>query len=172
MRRTAVQVGAILLVAAAGLFLVLTRSIREHKVGQKSERAVRDLLAAQAAIDSFARREGAPFEPAEDHSLPAAFSEHFARLRGDAPFHREQARIARLDVFARPRPYGEPLAYYVDGPWWVLASRGPDGVLDVTPDLLTATPDPAARLDALLRLSYDPTNGVESRGDLWVSNLE
>lgn len=172
MRRTAVQVGAILLIAAAGLFLLLTRSIREHKVGQKTERAVRDLLAAQAAIESFTRREGEPFAPAEDNSLPTSFSEHFARLRGDAPFHREQGRIARLDVFALPRAYGEPLAYHVDGPWWVLASRGPDGVLDVTPDLFKTTSDPAARLDALLRLSYDPTNGAESRGDLWVSNLD
>ncbi|NUP88654.1 MAG: hypothetical protein HUU25_02405 [Candidatus Sumerlaeia bacterium] len=57
-------------------------------------------------------------------------------------------------------------AYYTDGPGWILLSPGPDGDFDVNPRTVykSELAQPSAEL---LVLSYDPTNGTISDGDLW-----
>jgi hypothetical protein len=50
---------------------------------------------------------------------------------------------------------------------WILVSAGPDRDYDISPpkvfDPSTTQPSPA-----LLRLTYDPTNGTMSNGDIWL----
>lgn len=72
------------------------------------------------------------------------------------------------DPFAQRSSVYETFAYYsistpVKG--WVLASPGPDGVFDA--DLTKYTGHQAADEEAFRDVTYDPTNGVVSRGDIF-----
>lgn len=57
-------------------------------------------------------------------------------------------------------------AYHTDGHGWILFSPGPDRRYDIVParDYDGSIPQPSPRL---LLLSYDPTNGTASAGDVW-----
>jgi hypothetical protein len=77
------------------------------------------------------------------------------------------------DPFSRrvDRPGGGTFAYWTpeSADWWILLSPGPDLSYNITLDTLntifrTPQPDPAAALRAL---TYDPTNGAISGGDIW-----
>ena len=59
-----------------------------------------------------------------------------------------------------------PYAYYTGGYGWILISAGRDGDYDIVPerDYDGRVKQPSERI---LLLSYDPTNGLESDGDLW-----
>ncbi|MDK2971306.1 MAG: hypothetical protein PWP23_1061 [Candidatus Sumerlaeota bacterium] len=170
MRRTALWLAVILAVIAVGMFTFLTRSIRSQKVNQKLEKGLGDLMGARAALEDYAKATGLPFAPAEDGSLPPEYVEHFAAMRGGQPYYRELGRYSRLDVFSPGKPYKEPLAYFVRESIWLLVSRGPDGAFQVPPTILNDETEQADLVDRLLTLSYDPTNGAESSGDLWMSN--
>lgn len=52
---------------------------------------------------------------------------------------------------------------------WILWSRGPDWEFDITLENVAALYDPAGRVpsEALIGVSYDPTNGSDSGGDVW-----
>jgi type II secretory pathway pseudopilin PulG len=85
------------------------------------------------------------------------------------------------DIFARGEEKGQPYAYRT---WdnevltvWLLVSRGPDGDLDFDETVSQGTfPGLSAsnfpNLDTLptllLQLSYDPTNGLHSNGDVFT----
>jgi len=81
-----------------------------------------------------------------------------------------------------PDPYaperGLPFAYWVpeDGKGWILLSPGPDGVYSLAPAQLETVYDTSVGQPSALLLAgsgprgaftYDPTNGIESRGDVW-----
>ncbi len=56
-------------------------------------------------------------------------------------------------------------AYYTDGKGCVISSPGPDGVYDFHPQ--NFHPGDLSMTDpAIIRLSYDPTNGIYSAGDI------
>lgn len=59
-----------------------------------------------------------------------------------------------------------PFSYHTDGPGWIIVSPGPDGVYELDPlrDYDSRTTQPS---ELLLQKSYDPTNGANSRGDVW-----
>jgi len=61
---------------------------------------------------------------------------------------------------------GTPWGYYTDGAGWILFSCMGDGHYDIRPvEMYDGTkPQPPA---SLLAVTYDPTNGASSRGDLW-----
>lgn len=69
-----------------------------------------------------------------------------------------------------PDPYapidGLPYAYHCDGQSWIVLSAGPDRVYDFDPesDFSSSETMPSKKL---LFKTYDPTNGLESRGDVW-----
>jgi type II secretory pathway pseudopilin PulG len=73
------------------------------------------------------------------------------------------------DPFSPER--GATYVYYATKPkdtdGWILVSPGPDRDYDISPpkvfDPSTTQPSPA-----LLRLTYDPTNGTMSNGDIWI----
>lgn len=171
MIRTSIMLAAVLIGAAVLLYTFLTVSIADRKISQKTERAARDLLHAEAAIDAYRVDTGEAFQPTNEDALPDAFAEFFAGRRGGSPFHHEQARVARLDLFSPGRPYSQPLAFYRWSEKWVLVSRGPDGRLDIEPALgHSHGEDNAVGLaHRLAPFTYDPTNGSSSAGDLWVS---
>lgn len=60
-----------------------------------------------------------------------------------------------------------PFAYYTDGSGWIFVSPGPDGDYDTVParDYTSAIPQPSHHL--LATVTYDPTNGFKSDGDVW-----
>jgi hypothetical protein len=67
---------------------------------------------------------------------------------------------------------GAPLCYYAlpnnDG--WILWSAGPDRKYDLTSQNIGGIYRPAGRDmpdPTLISLTYDPTNGIESKGDVW-----
>jgi type II secretory pathway pseudopilin PulG len=84
------------------------------------------------------------------------------------------------DVFALRDERATPYVYRT---WeigsqvvWILASRGPDGDMDFEPSppvsLSSTAPSPREMApplpDDLIRLSYDPTNGMRSSGDIFT----
>ena len=66
-----------------------------------------------------------------------------------------------------------PYRYYAseNGKDWILWSAGPDGAYNLTDSNLPAVFNYGGAPSAgLVNLSYDPTNGATSRGDIWISN--
>lgn len=67
------------------------------------------------------------------------------------------------DPFA-PTP-GDPHKFASKGEGWIIWGCGPDQVFQITPeDYDDASTSPT---DRLYQLSYDPTNGMVSYGDIW-----
>jgi hypothetical protein len=167
-RRTAFKLAGILVLVGVLLFAFLTPGMRERKLTRETTRAWRDLQFVRAALEAYAERTGAAYPVSAEATLPEDFATEFAEQRGGQPFYQEQGRVARLDLFSPERPYTAPLRYVTDGAAWVVASRGPSREFAIGPDLLE---DGAEELAERLRgLSYDPTNGLYSSGDMWVSN--
>lgn len=69
-----------------------------------------------------------------------------------------------------PDPYspfrGMPFTYCCTATNWIMTSPGPDCVYDIMPQAMLNA-DPATSMTRLLVLTYDPTNGIVSRGDIW-----
>lgn len=74
--------------------------------------------------------------------------------------------VMPLDVFSvEPKTH---YGYYTTGQSWVLFSAGPDGVYDLTdPARLAKKPDGTLDPDQFVDLTYDPSNGTNSRGDVF-----
>lgn len=70
----------------------------------------------------------------------------------------------KVDPFASEK--GLPFAYFTDGKGWILFSAGFDGHYDINPkrDYDSAVRQPSAKL---MILSFDPTNGTVSNGDVF-----
>jgi hypothetical protein len=93
----------------------------------------------------------------------------FPTFQRDTPFSSGTAYLPdgaltwnHTDPFSpmRRNPYG----YFSSGQGWVLASLGPDGDFDLRPqDYDVSIPQPSP---GMLSLSYDPTNGYRSSGDI------
>lgn len=69
-------------------------------------------------------------------------------------------------------PLGFPSAYHADGEAWLLFSPGPDRRFKIVPGKDFVTSEPERTRSVLRGKRYDPTNGLVSSGDVWVSNLE
>jgi len=65
------------------------------------------------------------------------------------------------DVFA-----DLPFAYWIHGPWLVLAAPGPDGAFELSSPSLPVPSDGDAKKQLLVSFAFDPTNGTESAGDI------
>jgi len=64
-------------------------------------------------------------------------------------------------------PYSSrPYIYHTDGKGWILISAGPDRRYDIDPiaDYDSSAHQPSPHL---LQKTYDPTNGTDSRGDVY-----
>lgn len=108
------------------------------------------------------------------------------QIQGLAPLREPVTYLASIprDIFARGEDRSQPYVYRT---WhgelqtvWLLLSRGPDGDIDLdeTPTGLvqplipslsgTATVGGTRLPDFLIALSYDPTNGLGSSGDIYT----
>ena len=172
-QRTAIGVLLALLAITAFLLFGVDWNIERHKAQQKLDRVHRDLSLAGATLENLRRTQGNCPPPGEGYALPEAISQHFAETRGGAPYYQEVARYLRLDLFSPGAPHSEPLIYYLDRPsgHWLLLSRGPDRDVDLGPAALQASPRPEGFPSEWMLQSHDPTNGVASSGDIWISNL-
>jgi type II secretory pathway pseudopilin PulG len=73
----------------------------------------------------------------------------------------------REDPFVDTLGLGTPTyAYFTDGGGWMLLSPGPDGDYDVDPSAIYNSSDPNIA-SLLAPLTYDPSNGEISNGDIW-----
>lgn len=79
----------------------------------------------------------------------------------------ERARRDGVDPFSQE---GSSLNYYSpkEKHGWIITSVGPDRKLSFEPALTYVPWDPTS-WDKILGRSYDPTNGLLSSGDLWMS---
>lgn len=160
MRRLGWMVGSGVGLVAFLLFFVVDIDLGSRKVRQQVDRAMRDMLLAEAAIARMGlSQEGLP--QAVDGVLPPEFSQRYADLHGGAPFYQELGRLARLDMFHPDGPHRGPMRFHRDGGHWILLSRGPNLAYD-TPE--GYFPD----RQSINLTAYDPTNGAASAGDLWV----
>ena len=70
----------------------------------------------------------------------------------------------------------QPLRYYLtrDEKSWLLLSVGPDNTLDITPEEFSRLSEHDDWVERLRRspLTWDPTNGTLSSGDIWLSNRD
>ncbi len=68
------------------------------------------------------------------------------------------------DPFGKPR--GRSFCYFAAGDGWIMWSPGPDEDYDIDPrgDYDPAGSEPS---EALLKVTFDPTNGTVSPGDIW-----
>lgn len=72
--------------------------------------------------------------------------------------------------FFSDRKHPWPYAYYANDDFWVVFSPGPDRDYDLGYDIhLTGTPEEIR--ENLISVTYDPTNGTKSSGDIWRANL-
>lgn len=68
------------------------------------------------------------------------------------------------DLFAKGGAL--PMAYYCDGEGWLLFSAGPDWDYDIQRPSEVYHSSKTNPAPALIELTYDPTNGVKSSGDI------
>jgi hypothetical protein len=66
-----------------------------------------------------------------------------------------------LDPFQQPP---QDYRYFVDDEKWILASVGPDTIADTSPPSSEDAPD--TLIENFQSLKYDPTNGIQSQGDV------
>lgn len=96
-------------------------------------------------------------------------SSGYANLTSPVPF---MDRVP-YDPFAPARLRHAPFCYYTDpaGKGWILWSAGPDMKYDLTSRNIGGIYNPAnpnmVSDPALLSLTFDPTNGSTSHGDIW-----
>ncbi len=160
---TGLQVVAVVVAAGLVLYPLLTQDLAQHKLQQRIDRGMKYLLMAEGALAAWQNEKGTPMKP-EREALPSGpFIDWFAERRGGQPYFREEARVARLDMFGPSGPFVDSLFYAASGDAWVLVSRGPDGDFDVTKSFSEKPP--------WTIMTYDPTNGLYSSGDLWVGRL-
>jgi hypothetical protein len=63
-----------------------------------------------------------------------------------------------------------PYAYFSKGDFWILFSMGYDWNYDIKPrEHLQGSPEQIEQ--QLTPITYDPTNGEKSPGDIWYSNI-
>lgn len=165
MIRTGVGLAFLLLLVIPVVLALLSTSMQQRQINRRLDRAMQDLARARAAIEEHHRRHG-QYPDSKDEALPEEFSAFVGDWQGGAPFHHEQGRLARLDLFSPGRPYAAPLIYLLSGDTWVLASRGPDGEQQIDSSVFESPP----LRPALVQRRYDPTNGAVSAGDLWTTN--
>jgi hypothetical protein len=94
------------------------------------------------------------------------------------PNSEKKARLSIIvdQLAGQHDPYGPikkaPYGYCTTGSFgqgWILWSAGPDRDYDITIDNVAEIYDPSARVpsDRLIDMTYDPTNGTGSNGDLY-----
>lgn len=97
--------------------------------------------------------------------------DHYAQAHGSYPpalipyLSKEfESSTSNFDPFCEP-PGKEFYRYYSDGKGWILAGAGPDRKYDLEPkEAYEAAQN--GHLEKVLELTYDPTNGTASRGDV------
>ena len=62
---------------------------------------------------------------------------------------------------------GWPFAYYRNESGWLLYSPGPDWDYDIRQPEVVYDPHQQVPSAALIALTYDPSNGTRSSGDIW-----
>lgn len=133
------------------------------------------------------------FPPYETTGAVTTFETTTASLTEIAKQPYNSARYMRMGTIAQPKnrlaysanlslvnldPFTsdtEPLSYFVpprargsvEG--WMISSVGPDGKRDIIPSKHYSCPYSLECFRNIAKLTYDPTNGLVSRGDLWES---
>lgn len=177
-----------LAVLIAGGTISSNRYARYHARYERSSRARSDMRTLATALESYAVDHGAypawSVDPAVNAFAGLERPPHYFRniptfrLNSDAPgLHTLTTPTAYVPMYPGDRfaPVKDaPFAYRASpdpagSPGWILWSPGPDGDYDITLDNVAALYNPAERVpsDALIGLSYDPTNGNPSDGDVF-----
>lgn len=169
LRRAAVGVSIAVLVATGVLLFAVDWNVERRKAQQKLERLDRDFTIVRATLEQLHRMDGVYPTPTQGNRLPESIARQYADERGGAPYYEELGRYLRLDLFSPGAPHREPLAYYLsdDGENWLIVSRGPDVTLD-----LGAKEAQVWDINHWKPKTYDPTNGILSEGDVWVSSMQ
>ncbi|MGF1573485.1 MAG: hypothetical protein ACFCU1_10495 [Sumerlaeia bacterium] len=159
----AIQVAAALAVAACIFMALSNMDLSAAKEAQKTNRAFQYMNFARVTIEDYIKKNGKPYEPTTEQTLPLQLTTDFAALQGGSPYFEAEGMYARLDFFGGDKPFGAPLKYYTQGQNWFIVSLGPDRVANL--DMSDSTAE-FPTIQMLEQASYDPTNGVTSSGDL------
>jgi len=172
-RRKLIETGIMsmlgVIVVGGLFFLMYSSDLRQRKVNQRAERVFKEMRTLRFHLLAYHADHGV-FPPADNGGVPEWFVGFMKDEMGGAPLHGEQAKYARLDVFADPKPYAEPLSYWPGTEGFLLISRGPDLDLDFRFEGAVANNDDLT--SAITAFTYDPTNGAESDGDIIVPVLD
>lgn len=133
------------------------------------------------------------FPPYETTCSITTFEATTGSLTGIAKQPYDSASYAQMGTIAHPKnrlyynaslslvnvdPFtsdAQPLSYFVPPTargsvqGWMISSVGPDGKRDINPARDYTCPFSFQDFQKIVRLTYDPTNGLVSRGDLWDS---
>jgi hypothetical protein len=177
-----IRSGPLYYVMAAGIFFAFlfggVPSLHDEKIRSKASQTLWDIRALGLALENYMSERGVYPAWTLDPEKKAKFRTtrtrlpSFARCEGVAgpwtylPDVREYPR----DVFSYDNEH-RTFAYYApDNVGWILLSAGPNCVFDVDFETLKKVYDPARSnpTPELLLLTYDPTNGTVSAGDIWM----
>lgn len=153
-RRTVGWTAGILLLAIVVAYLLLLRSLDIYYRGKRGESDARNL---RNAILAEVERTG--------QWPPSTTDASGQEVASGPPL---LARLLEENVRSDPgSTKGENLRWYACDGFGIVVSVGPDGILEITPPMIEGlTPDKVeARLSAI---TYDPTNGTGSPGDVWL----
>jgi len=164
----AVLVFAIFAVVAA---IVLPNMIDQRGRGSRVSRVKNDQRSMATGIESYFvdYQSYPPGEPLSQFTLNPKALEKANGPNLLVP-HALTTPIAYITTyFSDPYSPGKnlPYAYYTHGKSWILFSPGPDLDYDISrpEEVFTSEEDqPSTRV---ILLAYDPTNGIESSGDVW-----
>jgi len=159
-RRTVGWTAGVLLLAIVGVCILVNRSIARYYQGLLTRDQMRSL--SHAIKEQFAERGELP-----KTSTDALGHEHREGLRTLVALDMrgmESPNRPPKDLWS---PRFESIRWYAEDKFGILVSVGPDGILEITPPMIEGlTPDKVeARLSAI---TYDPTNGTGSPGDVWL----
>ncbi|MBX3730500.1 MAG: type II secretion system protein GspG [Candidatus Sumerlaeia bacterium] len=155
----------LVLLFIGGLFVVIALWRTPGKsVLSNWSRARADMQALAVALESFYLDHNAYPSP-EPHPVlrPDQFADGLAALPAGLTTPVAYVTARPTDPFqGRAMPY----IYHASGRGWLLVSPGPDGRFGILParDFDSSEPQPSPRL---IGLTYDPTNGLISSGDIW-----
>jgi general secretion pathway protein G len=186
---TAVELVIVLIVFVLAVYVLFT-NILESSGRPKVSQARSDLRTLATAIESYHVDTNAypawSAQPGENYFIPTSNKKDLAKTANLPTFKRlipgnpmmtlttPQAYIAAYlpDIFTSPDNYGRQIYCYwtpPSGEGWIVWSPGPDHQYDLTMNNIAKAYDGATTSPSILLLSltYDPTNGTISKGDVW-----
>ena len=159
-RRTVCWTAGVLLLAIVGFCIHVNRSIARYYQGVITRGNMRSL--SSAIREHYAEHGELP-----KTSTDARGNEHGEGLRTLISLgmrRKESPNRMPEDLWS---PSFQNIRWYAAGRFGLLVSVGPDGILEITPPMIEGlTRD---KIEPKLGpMTYDPTNGARSSGDVWL----